>query len=48
MRLVAPMTLVGLMALSVEMRTKRSSSNSKARFARVAVPKVLFLMASPG
>src|SRR5437868_2433924 len=47
-RLVAPMTLVGLMALSVEIRMKRSTPNSRARSASWAVPRLLFLMASPG
>ena len=47
-RLVAPMTLVGLMALSVETMTNRSTLNSSAMVATQTVPRMLFLMASVG
>src|SRR5687767_11886079 len=48
MRLVAPMTLVGLTALSVETMTKAVAPDAAAASATVLVPKTLFLMASPG
>ena len=48
MRLVAPMTLVGLTALSVEIITKRSTPNSLDTRARLWVPNTLFLTASQG
>src|SRR2546430_9796743 len=46
--LVAPMTLVGLMALSLEIRTKRSVGCFAHVSASRKVPSALFLTASPG
>ena len=48
MRLVAPITLVGLTALSLEIKTKRSTPNSSAAFAVIHVPLTLFVTASQG
>lgn len=47
-RFVAPMTLVGLIALSVEIMTKRSTLYRRASSASCAVAKALFLIASDG
>ena len=47
-RFVAPMVLVGFTALSEEIKMKRSTPNFKAMSASWAVPRLLFLMASPG
>src|SRR5690554_5998760 len=47
-RLVAPMMLVGLTALSVLTMTKAAAAMSRAASATDLVPKRLFLMASPG
>ena len=45
-RLVAPITLVGLTALSVLMSTKRSARHAAAASAAWNVPKVLFRSAA--
>ena len=47
-RLVQPMTLVGLTALSVDSCTNRSTSCSAAEVSRFLVPKTLFFTASAG
>ncbi|MNI74937.1 hypothetical protein D3C73_1310530 [compost metagenome] len=47
-RLVAPITLVGLTALSEEINTNRSAPYLSAQSATLRVPKTLFLMASAG
>ena len=47
-RLVAPMTLVGLTALSVEIMTNFSTPCLSAICATLSVPKMLFLQASSG
>ena len=44
----APMTLAGLMALSVEMNTNRSVPADTAASARLAVPRTLVVNASAG
>ena len=46
--LEAPITLVGLMALSVEIKTKRSTLCRMDSFATTLVPHELFLIASEG
>ena len=46
MRLVAPMTLVGRTALSVEMSTKCSTPNSAESSATFRVPSTLLVIAS--
>ena len=48
MRLVAPITLVGRTALSVEIITKRFTLYLSASFARLSVPRQLFFIASFG
>ena len=48
MRLEPPMMLVGLTALSVEIMTNSSTPYWSAASATSAVPRTLFLMASPG
>ena len=47
-RLVQPITLVGLTALSVESWTNRSTSCSLALVSRFLVPSTLFFTASAG
>ena len=48
MRLVAPMMLVGATALSVEIRTKRSTPAPSAASTSVRVPTTLLVTASSG
>src|SRR3546814_2101452 len=47
-RLLAPMTLVGRTALSVDMRTKFGTDRASASRAIVRVPNTLTLIPSPG
>ena len=47
-RLVAPMTLVGRTALSVDMKTKRATPMLSATRARLCVPSTFVFTASPG
>ena len=47
-RLVAPITLAGWTALSVEIRTNRSAPQASAIRAAFSVPNTLFLTASSG
>ena len=48
MRLVAPITLVGFTALSVDISTSRFTPCSEADISRLRVPNTLFFMASAG
>ena len=48
MRFVAPMTLVGFTALSVEMKMKRAAPNASAAFTTFKVPNTLLCSASRG
>ena len=47
-RLVAPITLVGFTALSVEISTNRSAPYRSAELATLKVPNTLFFTASSG
>src|SRR5690606_25816905 len=47
-RLVAPITEVGLTALSVEIRTNWRAPKACAMSATIRVPRTLFFTASPG